>query len=290
MLQRPTRAVFTLTAVIMLAFLATLAAPARNASALANCDVASFSVDDVELAFLTLINNYRAQNGVGSLTISANLTRAATWHSIDMAEHSFSHTDSSGRTSSQRMTDCGVAAGGTRGENIAAGTSWDTAQEVFDAWRNSSGHNANMLRSSFVQIGIARHYDADSRYRYYWVTDFSSINDGTNLAGTGSGGSAPAPPPPATIVKSAIVSPAPGSTLPGSTVTFEWTAGTGVTEYFLYVGSYRGSNRYFGNTLGTGLKATVNNLPTDGRTIYVRLWTLIGGAWQYVDYTYRAAD
>ena len=30
----------------------------------------------------------------------------------------------------------------------------------------------------------------------------------------------------------------------------------------------------------------VNNIPTNGGTIYVRLYSLINGAWQYNDYTY----
>jgi hypothetical protein len=29
-------------------------------------------------------------------------------------------------------------------------------------------------------------------------------------------------------------------------------------------------------------------LPTDGRTLYVRLWSLVSGAWQFNDYTYTA--
>ncbi len=33
---------------------------------------------------------------------------------------------------------------------------------------------------------------------------------------------------------------------------------------------------------------TVAGLPTNGNTVYVRLWSLINGAWQYIDYTYTA--
>jgi hypothetical protein len=33
----------------------------------------------------------------------------------------------------------------------------------------------------------------------------------------------------------------------------------------------------------------VSNLPVDGRTIYVRLWTRFSNRWQYSDTTYRAA-
>jgi uncharacterized protein YkwD len=274
---------------VLVAFGALLSGPVP-ANALTNCDVSDLSVSSEELAFLSLINAYRAANGAGPLTISENLNRAASWHAVDMANNSFSHTDSTGRSSSTRMFQCNVASGGT-GENIAAGTSWDAAQEVFDAWKNSPGHNTNMLRSTYKQIGIARHYDSDSRYKYYWVTDFSTVNDGTNLGGGGgSSGGGSAPPSAPAPAKSSILSPTPGSELPGEDVTFAWSAGSGAQEYFLYVGTSRGRNNLYAASLGMNRQTTVYNLPTDGRTLYVRLWTLLPGGWAYTDYTYRAAD
>jgi hypothetical protein len=30
-------------------------------------------------------------------------------------------------------------------------------------------------------------------------------------------------------------------------------------------------------------------LPTNGSTVYVRLWSLVGGVWQWNDYEYQAA-
>lgn len=37
------------------------------------------------------------------------------------------------------------------------------------------------------------------------------------------------------------------------------------------------------------LAVTVPNLPTDGRTLYVRLGSMIQGSTQFQDYTYTAA-
>ena len=89
-------------------------------------------------------------------------------------------------------------------------------------------------------------------------------------------------------VLAAITSPTPGSTLTGSTATFNWTAGGGVTYYQIRVGTKgAGSNdllKLQGTVLTTGL---VSNIPTYGVTLYVRLYSLINGAWQYVDYTYK---
>src|SRR5512132_1187002 len=51
-----------------------------------------------EQAFLTLINNYRQQNGLGTLTVDTKLQDASEWMSVDMGVNAyFSHTDSLGR-------------------------------------------------------------------------------------------------------------------------------------------------------------------------------------------------
>ena len=89
--------------------------------------------------------------------------------------------------------------------------------------------------------------------------------------------------------KAELISPAPGSTLTSSTVTFQWTGGAGVTQYFLYVGSSAGAWDLNARDAGKTLSAVVTDLPTDGRVIYVRLFSLIDGAWQYTDYTLTAA-
>jgi extracellular elastinolytic metalloproteinase len=87
-----------------------------------------------------------------------------------------------------------------------------------------------------------------------------------------------------------MVSPAPGSTLPGSTVTFSWTTGSGVSQYYLYVGNSVGAFDIYAASQGTATSGTVPNLPTDGRTLYVRLWSFISSTgWQFRDYTYTAA-
>ncbi|HEY7465849.1 MAG TPA: CAP domain-containing protein [Dehalococcoidia bacterium] len=268
-----------------------------TAEALTNCSV-SDSYDSQEQAFLQLINQYRSQNGRPSLTASTNLNRAAAWMAQDLTKGYFSHTDSSGRTFDKRIADCGGLK--YNGENIAAGTYRDTAQEAFDAWKASSGHNANMLNSSYRQIGIARYYSASSPYKWYWVTDFSTSNDGTNAGGSSGGGGStatatatatatktPAPTATPTSTKAVMTSPANGSTLPPSSVVFRWTAVSGASQYYMYIGTSPGSNNLASASLGTATSVTVSGYASNGSTIYVRLWTLYGGAWQYNDYSYR---
>jgi hypothetical protein len=93
-------------------------------------------------------------------------------------------------------------------------------------------------------------------------------------------GSAPA--------KAQLTSPAPGSTLTSTTVTFQWTGGTGVAQYWLYIGTSPGTFNILSRDMGTQLSTVVSNLPANGQTLYVRLHSHIGG-WQWNDYTLTAS-
>ena len=140
----------------------------------------TYDVD--ETRFLQLINDYRAQHGLGALKLSGIVSEAAARHSLDMGTYDyFSHTSErssyfpAGSSPWDRMASMGYPSGGAMAENIAAGQL--TAQGVFDGWRNSPGHDANMLRSEFRVIGIARRVVEGSHYRVYWTTDFGSVVD-----------------------------------------------------------------------------------------------------------------
>jgi uncharacterized protein YkwD len=181
---RWTQVVLSIAAAAMLVSAAglALAADGHEARALTNCSVSDYSLDSEEMAFLGLINQYRADNGLGALTISTNLNRAAHWMGNDLGVNNyFAHTDSLGRSPYSRAIDCGYPAGA--GENLAAGSAWDTAQEAFVAWQNSPGHNANMLGTYYKQIGIARVQVPGSQYTWYWVTNFGATDDGTGGGG-----------------------------------------------------------------------------------------------------------
>ena len=88
-----------------------------------------------------------------------------------------------------------------------------------------------------------------------------------------------------------ITSPAPGATLPGSSVTFSWTAGAGASAYWLDVGSTPGGNQYeqSGSRPTTPpLQLTVNGLPTNGTPVYATLYSQVNGVWLSNAYTYTA--
>ena len=180
----------------------------------------SQTLDSEELSFLTLINNYRAQNGAGALQVSVALQNSSTWMSTDMAtKNYFSHTDSLGRDPFTRMKAFGYSYL-PAGENIAAG--YSDAQNTFNLWVNacdpdSSGactyaHRQNMLNRSYVVMGIGRAYNSASTYHWYWTTDFGGYLDQTiNLNG----------PPPAPVITSFTANPT--TVTAGQSTTLSWT-------------------------------------------------------------------
>lgn len=159
---------------LLLPFIAAIliAGAAAVAAALQpDATTATTTLDPEEQAFLNLLNQYRQQNGRGALSVNPNIQDAAEWMSADMgANNYFSHTDSLGRDPFQRMAAFGYDYNTWKGENIAAGTS--SAQVVFNLWKDSPGHNANMLNSNYKVLGIARVYSAGSPYGWYWTNDF----------------------------------------------------------------------------------------------------------------------
>jgi hypothetical protein len=85
--------------------------------------------------------------------------------------------------------------------------------------------------------------------------------------------------------------PANSTTLPGSSVTFTWTAGAGATAYWLDVGNSAGANNYYqSGNLGNVTSTTVNGLPTDGSEVFATLYSLVGGSWSGNAYTYYALN
>jgi len=89
------------------------------------------------------------------------------------------------------------------------------------------------------------------------------------------------------FTQSAITSPAPGSTLTSASTTFTWSPGAaGTTGYGLNVGTSPGGADLVNVYPLSGTSTTVN-LPTNGTTVYVRLWMVLNGTtFLYNDYTY----
>ena len=133
------------------------------------------------MAFITLINQHRANNGLGPLKTCVTLNRSAQGHSEDMRDQNyFSHTGLNGSTMVTRSCDACYAPAcplsTAMGENIAAGNS--TASATFTQWKNSAGHNMNMLSASYTVMGIGR-ATGGGQYGFYWTNVFGGKDDGT---------------------------------------------------------------------------------------------------------------
>ena len=123
------------------------------------------SVTAFEAEVIRLVNQIRTQNGLKPLTANWELSRVARYKSQDMLENGyFSHNSPTYGSPFQMITAFGLSYR-TAGENIAKG--YASAQAVVNGWMNSSGHRANILNSSYKQIGVG--YVAQG---HYWTQMF----------------------------------------------------------------------------------------------------------------------
>jgi hypothetical protein len=87
-----------------------------------------------------------------------------------------------------------------------------------------------------------------------------------------------------------LTSPAPSSTLTGSSVKFTWSAISGSQGYWLFLGTTGvGSSNLYDSHQTSATSVTVNNLPTGAAKIYARVYTELNGTLYSNDYTYTEA-
>lgn len=121
----------------------------------------------------TFLNSSRCSGSTGE---HPALIRAAQKHTENMIRGNFfSHTGQDNSSPSDRVRAEGLNVGA--GENIAAGQT--TAESVFDAWWNSSGHRSNMENCGYTHIGIGYALKANinnaADYPVYWTNVFATI-------------------------------------------------------------------------------------------------------------------
>ena len=92
----------------------------------------------------------------------------------------------------------------------------------------------------------------------------------------------------ATLLPAAMTSPTSGSTLSGAATTFTWNANASVGPFYIWVGSTPGGLDLGNAGVASGSSMTLN-LPTNGNTIYVTLWSTLNGAGVSKSYTYTEA-
>lgn len=151
-----------------------------------NPENVTFEIDDEVQSCFELTNSFRTGSeawywnkdnstkttcsGLKALTLDEDLCKAAKIRANEIVSN-FSHTRPNGSSCFTVLSDLSISYMGV-GENIAAGK--NTGSDTFTQWKEENenydgqGHRRNML-GDFTKIGIAYTYDADSKYKYYWV-------------------------------------------------------------------------------------------------------------------------
>lgn len=112
----------------------------------------SFTAAVIESAIISLTNEERVHYGDAVLRVDPILTLAAQAKANDMAARGyFSHVGPSGEQPWKWFTDAGYEYA-YAGENLA--TKFYESSDVVDAWMNSPGHRANILKGVYQDIGV----------------------------------------------------------------------------------------------------------------------------------------
>lgn len=122
-------------------------------------------ISEYEREVVRLVNLEREKAGLAPLELDAGLSRVARMKSQDMHDRGyFDHNSPTYGTPFQLMKSQGIRYN-VAGENIAMG--YRTPEAVVNAWMNSPGHRANILKESYTKIGVG--YVADGSY---WTQHF----------------------------------------------------------------------------------------------------------------------
>ena len=141
---------------------------------------------------ISYVNQARINAGIHTLTANGQLQNAAQSHSNWMASVDIlSHTGAGNSSPGDRITAAGYS-WQAYGENILY--RFDTNEDgAFNQWWNSPPHQANMMSSSFCEIGIGVAQSSNTgRYYYTMVLAKTFGQDCTSNSGGGSG-ALPAP-------------------------------------------------------------------------------------------------
>lgn len=144
---------------LTLAALAVAGAGAQPASAAVCASVSatasSASTAQLTRATLCLLNQERAERGLGPLRANKRLALAAKRHAADMVRRDyFSHVAPGGTDFVARIRRAGYGAPAL-GENLAAGSGeYSTPAATVRGWMDSPGHRSNILNRRFREAGV----------------------------------------------------------------------------------------------------------------------------------------
>ena len=87
--------------------------------------------------------------------------------------------------------------------------------------------------------------------------------------------------------KSVMITPRNGSQFRSTSQKFYWS-NVGASQYYLFIGSAYGKNNILSYNAGKSTGVSVNKLPSNGKKLYITLWSLHGHKWYYNTYIYTA--
>lgn len=125
-------------------------------------------IKNLENEVIRLVNVERQKYGLAPLKANWELSRVARFKSMDMVEKNyFSHVSPTYGSPFKMITDFGLTYS-SAGENIAMGQK--TPAAVMKGWMNSSGHRANILNSTYTEIGVGLAVNKNGQN--YWTQMF----------------------------------------------------------------------------------------------------------------------
>lgn len=120
---------------------------------------------------LTLVNQERAANGLGSLEWGSTCEGAAVTRALEIVQL-YSHTRPDGQ---DWATACPIpSSGGSSGENLAAGNGAVSPETVVATWMASPEHRANILNGAFTKLAVGFEFNPNAQYQTYWSEFFST--------------------------------------------------------------------------------------------------------------------
>lgn len=124
---------------------------------------------DVEDAAET-ISAYRTSKGRGRVVIDPDLVVIAQNHATAQAKaNKVGHAIGGSFQSRIRAVE---EQRGVSVENVSAG--YRTFAEAFSGWRESAGHNANLLNDKVTRLGIAKAVNPESKFKVFWTLVMTS--------------------------------------------------------------------------------------------------------------------
>jgi uncharacterized protein YkwD len=151
---------FSLPCALVVVAVMLVAAPSASAiCASASATPAEAAKRTIVRATLCTLNAERSRYGLPPLRLNRKLSAAARRHARDMVRRDyFAHDSLGGGSFVDRIRQAGYLTGANSwsvGENLAWGSHEKAAPRAITAmWMDSAGHRANILSSSFREVGI----------------------------------------------------------------------------------------------------------------------------------------